>query len=812
MGTWKVTIPEATTNIFADSQFGLADPDTQWTIAGPNAPPDDVTRSTTYQFFGTGCALFTMAGASLDLTETPTVVNDVYTMSWRIRRAAGGVVTNATAQAHFDTANANWDSITALRDGWYLCVITDTATAGARAFGIHCLETGLLCDGAQLEYKPYPTTYCDGDQLGCYWELGPHSSSSTRSALETRGGVKVDLEDYELYVRDSLGAGMPQVQNILTRYGQQPGAVFQRQSVMPRYFTLVGAVAGTSRTNLHTWRESIIDALKIDRSPTGLPVRLWYDNGTHEVYIDCQYDAGMDLGRTTGTGAERVAVRLVASDPQFYHEGDISLPLGTRDTVTLRYIGARLRNTGQWENLGLTANPTTNGTIYAIKYNPFDGLVYVGGDFTGMDGVAGRDYAAVYNPQDNTWATLGAGSAVSAPVFAIAIAPNGDVYFGGDFLNLGGATGDYLAYWDISHATWLGVAGLGTGRVYALEFGLDNTLYIGGNFVNWAALGADYCVKYPIGGVFTVMDAGNELDTIVRAIRKHPNGDIYIGGSFTTFGANVCNYWCRYDGTDYQIIDTGLSAGVYAIDIADNGDVFLGGAFTNAGDSNGDYIARWTGQQFVSLGTGLNNLPHVIKIGPDGMLYTGGEFTAAGGITVADRTAKWNGYTWAHLDVDLFGAPIVYAIETCRQDLVVKQNYDLYIGFDTTGAAEIASDTTIINTGSRNAYPHTIKITREGGGIGTIIEEIRNETTGRELLFDYGILNGEIVSIHLEPGSRSMESTFAGKRWKILPASDVADFYLMPGTNNITMFIPTSGGGGTQDSYILYRRAEWGVD
>ena len=154
--------------------------------------------------------------------------------------------------------------------------------------------------------------------------MGPHTSTSTRSALETRGGVKVNLEDYELYVRDSLGAGMPPVQNILAKHGQQPGAVFQRQNVLPRYLTLVGAVVGTGRSNLHGWRESIINALKIDRSPTGLPVRLWYDNGTTEVYIDCRYDAGMEGGRTTGTGAEKVAVRFVAGDPNFYHEGDIS--------------------------------------------------------------------------------------------------------------------------------------------------------------------------------------------------------------------------------------------------------------------------------------------------------------------------------------------------------------------------------------------------------------------------------------------------------------------------------------------------------
>lgn len=811
MGTWSVVLPEWTINIFTDPQFGLPDPDTQWAIAGPNAPPDDVTRSTATQFYGTGSALFTMAGASLDLTETITVLNEPYTMTWLIRRAAGGVVTDAIAQAHFDTANVNWTSITHVRNGWYRCVHTATATAGARAFGVHCLESGLQGDGAQLERLGYRTTYCDGEQLGCEWLGGRHASISQRSALETRGGTRVDLQNYELYVRDSLGAGMAPVQNVVQRYGQQPGGVHKRQDVLPRTLTLVGAVIGADRAGLHAYRESLIDALKLDRSPTGLPVRLWYDNGTTQVYIDAQYDAGLDLGRTTGTGTERIGIRLIADDPNFYQEGEFSTLLDTTDPATLHYITARLKETGQWDDVGLANPPGAGGLIYAIKYNPVDGRVYIGGSFTNFNQTGtGIDYAVAYDPPTDTWIRLGAANAIGATVRAIAIASNGDVYIGGDFVNLGGAAGDHVAYWDISAGAWVPVAGGGVNTVYALAFGLDGTLYIGGSLLNWGGLGANYAVKYPIGGPYTVMDAGNELNNSCTEIATHIDGDIYLVGDFTQFGANVCNYWCRYDLTDYQIVDAGLDAAVQAIAIDGVGAIYLGGSFSLGGGGPADYIVKYE-RQFIALGVGVNAAVWSINIGPDGLVFAGGAFTAAGGLALANRAAKWNRYAWAHLDVDLPGAPTVHVIETCRPDPVIGQNYDLWLGFDTTGAATLAGSAAITPAGTRTIYPSRILIDR-AGGTSARLETIRNETIGRELLFNKDLLDGEEVTIRLEPGHRSMESDFFGKRWETLPASDVADFYLLPQANRITAYVGNVGGGAVVTGYLVYRQAEWSID
>jgi hypothetical protein len=189
------------------------------------------------------------------------------------------------------------------------------------------------------------------------------------------------------------------------------------------------------------------------------------------------------------------------------------------------------------------------------------------------------------------------------------------------------------------------------------------------------------------------------------------------------------------------------------------------------------------------------------------MLYASGNFTSAGGITLADRLAKWNGYSWAHLDIDLPGSPIVYAIFPSLKNLdpLVAQNYSLYLGFDTTGSGAFAGLETSQNNGTISAFPKII-ISRSGGTTATL-QTIRNERTGRELLFDYALLNGETLTIDLYPKNRKITSSFFGERMDaILPNSDFSVWQLLPGNNDISAFVSESG-SPTVTGYLLYREA-----
>ena len=72
-------------------------------------------------------------------------------------------------------------------------------------------------------------------------------------------------------------------------------------------------------------------------------------------------------------------------------------------------------------------------------------------------------------------------TALNAQVKAIAIDASGNIYLGGDFTNVGAATGDYIIKIDTAGT----ITSLGTGMngaVRCLAFGPDGSLYAGGDF------------------------------------------------------------------------------------------------------------------------------------------------------------------------------------------------------------------------------------------------------------------------------------------------------------------------------------------
>jgi len=583
----------------------------------------------------------------------------------------------------------------------------------------------------------------------------------------------------------------------------------------PRSLALVAQIQNREGTlaDLHAYRQALVEELAHDRYPAEAagwqPVRLRYTGADVAKEIRAHYREGLGISwRDENVFAhyDKFGLGFLAPDPLWRELGESAAVLDVADSATLRYVAGRLRATGQWDDLGLTNNPATGGAIRAIKYNPVDGRIYVGGIFTSMNGVPGRNYAAAYDPATDTWYTLGAGGAVNGAVYAIAIAPNGDVYYGGAFSNLGGGDGDYVAYWDISAGAWVPVAAGGTATVHALAFGLDGTLYLGGDFTNWAGTGANYAVKYVPGSGYAVMDAGNELNGSVWEIAVHPNGDIYLGGLFTTFGATTCNYWVRYDGTDYQVISTSLNGNVNGLDIGRDGMVYVGGSFT----SPTSYIGMWDGQQLIDMGGGTDAAVWFIKVGPDGMVYAAGSFDEAGGIALADYVGRWNGYSWAHLDLDLPGSNLVYCLEVATVDPIVERNYDLYIGFDVGGVSTIAGLVTVSNDGTAPAYPRMV-VTRTGG-TGATLASMRNEMTGKELLFDYSLLYGETLVIDLAPTAKSVVSSMFGARMDaVLANSDFGQFCLLPGENPITCFV-IEAGGPTVAAYMVWRDAYLSCD
>lgn len=88
------------------------------------------------------------------------------------------------------------------------------------------------------------------------------------------------------------------------------------------------------------------------------------------------------------------------------------------------------------------------------------------------------------------------------------------------------------------------------------------------------------------------------------------------------------------------------------------------------------------------------------------------------------------------------------------------------------------------NNGTANTYPI---ITLEGPGL---VHQIINYTTKEFIFFDLELQSGEKAKLDLRPGKKTFISSFRGNIINtILSGSDTERFHLMPGNNDVSIFI-----------------------
>lgn len=807
MSDWKLITPESTTNKVMNPSGEIAG-----NFAA--AAGTTVTRVTTFQHYG----LYSYRvesnanneGAQFTLSA---LTNAIHYVTVRVR---------GTLPASWDWSlnNATFTAPTLLEQldsNWALYGLQFPATQANGATTLYIYQNGagsgdFYLDGIQVEAKDHYTTYCDGTQEGCAWDGAANASTSQRSAASRAGGLVEDLQDdYGLNIGAMVGAGAAPQSVGLNSYAVLPGGELNNIKVMSRTFTITGVISGTTMADYHAKRQALKAALDNSAYPNNRPVKLRYNGAAVHKEIGVYYDGGLEgeLAASDPCFWERVAVRFIAPDPYWKEIGESAAVLDTNDSATFRYVAGRLRSTGQWSALG---PPGAGGTYSDVRAIAEDATyIYIGGDFTNFDGIAAADNIVRYNKQTGVYSAMGTGA--NDAVFALAVGPDGSVYAGGIFTLAGGvANTPEIARWDGSAWNAMSTGATG-GEVDALIFGHSGLLYLGGSFSSAGGVATTDSLASWNGTAFAAVGTG--VNGTVSAFAVAPDGTLYLGGSFTSAGG-VANTLAiaAWNGTAFSALSTGVAGGgVQALAVRADGTLYLGGGFTSAGgDASISKIASWNGTTFNPLGSGVGVNPvYTLAVGADNIVYLGGFFTSAGGITLADRVARWNGYTFSHLDVDLPGTPIVYSVLASKYvDPVVEQQYSLYLGFDTTGTGNFAGKATVTNDGTAPAYPKIIF--SRSGGTSAIIETLKNERTGREILLNYSLLSGESLTIDLEQTQRSIVSNFFGGRLDAaLPNSDFGTWNLLKDTNDITCFVAVAG-SPTVVGYLLWRDSYDGYD
>lgn len=650
-------------------------------------------------------------------------------------------------------------------------------------------------DGAQMERKPYATSYCDGDQPGCRWNIVSHGSISTRTADTRKGGRWVPLagpcrSDNDIYVTLMGGFGMPPIQNQKQSWAQVPGSYYQNQKVLDRVVLMsfhvkdenLRAVPPAQLKNLHNLRQQIVDLFKSDLTLNDEPFLFEYSEteADRPLYIEFRYESGLEGNWDIRNGwFNSFTLRMIAVNPLFSEDNQNVQQLGIKTSypqnypTTLNsllsfsenrwsvqlnmgfYINAMAEapdgsiylggtsSIRKWDGVSLTTIGTLTGggaVCNSLEVSP-DGTLYATGSFTAINGVAAANIAK-YNPITSTWTAMGTG--LNGSGFSICIANNGQVYVGGGFSTAGGVTCQRIARWD--GLQW---------RTVGNTSGVDNS-------------------------VFSI-------------IKGDSHNILYIGGSFSNaFGTSTAYNNVASVNTTTNLIDAcgyGLGGGgaVYALALGKDGILYAGGTFQTSGSPGTGAllrIAQWNGGQlWKPVGSGLNNAVYSLAIGKDGELYAFGDFTLSGTLDIKS-IGKWFQGAWTHLEINMLNS---FSFSGRSDNIIYTKNGDLLVSLPsivlgTFASINIPYYNTITNDGTAEASPKMYIL-----GQGTI-RFIGNTKTGQGIYLNLEIQSGEEVFIDFARGT--IESTVRGSLlYTILPGSEIRSINLLPGDNTIGLYV-----------------------
>ncbi|MBO2009354.1 T9SS type A sorting domain-containing protein [Hymenobacter negativus] len=398
-------------------------------------------------------------------------------------------------------------------------------------------------------------------------------------------------------------------------------------------------------------------------------------------------DERWQSGFSLFNGADTAIKTIVQSGTDIYVGGSFTSVGGVKASYVAKWDGSA------WSSLGTgMANGGAEGTVMTLAV-AVNGDVYAGGDFIQAGGIA-ANYVAKWN--GTTWSSLGTGAAngVNGSVLSLAIAGNGDVLVGGDFTQAGGISAGHVARWNGSVWSTLGTGasnGVDTG-VMALAVAGNGDIYVGG-YPRIAGLITVNNVAKWNGTTWSPLNGGVNGD--VRVMTVTSSGELYVGGTFSQAGGTAASNVAKWNGSAWSSLGTGtnngVNGGVMALAVASNGDVYVGGSFSQAGGAAANRIARWNTTTWSTLGTGATNGANsdvfALKLGSNGDVYIGGDFTQAGGAATSFLT-KWNGTAWSSLG----SAAVSNGLNRQINALTVAANGDVYVGGYFTQAGGTAAN------------------------------------------------------------------------------------------------------------------------
>lgn len=274
----------------------------------------------------------------------------------------------------------------------------------------------------------------------------------------------------------------------------------------------------------------------------------------------------------------------------------------------------------------------------------------------------------------------------------VAAQTDGRVLIGGNFTVVGGRSFNRLARLNTNGTVDQSFV-VGTGfntSVNAIAVQTDGRILVGGVFNNYNGTARSFLIRlnsdgsldttFNIGGT----GPGNQVD----AILIQPDGRILIAGFFAQYNGTTVGRVARlnFDGSLDTAFNANLGAGfnniTSAIALEADGQIIVGGSFTSLGAATANRVARLNADgthdtAFLSnAGTGFNQFVNTVAVQADGRILVGGQFNSFNG-TTRNRLARLNAdgtldANWASITIPTTVQRIV--VQPDGQFLVTGEN------------------------------------------------------------------------------------------------------------------------------------------
>ncbi|MFT4844062.1 MAG: hypothetical protein ACJA0V_004748 [Planctomycetota bacterium] len=221
----------------------------------------------------------------------------------------------------------------------------------------------------------------------------------------------------------------------------------------------------------------------------------------------------------------------------------------------------------------------------------------------------------------------------------------------------------------------------------------NGDLIVGGRF-STAGGGAAARIARWDGSAWSPLGTGMDFD--VTALTTLANGDVLAAGSFITAGGVTVNGVARWHGSSWSALGTGLDAfapfgpAANAVIEMPNGDIVVAGQFSGASGVAASHIARFDGSSWHALASGLNGPVRGLALAGSDLIAVG-SFTMSGA-TLVNRVASWNGSSWSPLGsgLGIFSASAV-AVSTTTGDIYVGGAFAAAGGVPVSNVARFAA-------------------------------------------------------------------------------------------------------------------------